>query len=71
DEEVARILQLPKKLARDSRILAKAMMKRRLSRTGETSPEAISSEEVIKIKVPKKSMKMEEGEDISSLKEWF
>ncbi|MEM3104281.1 MAG: N-6 DNA methylase [Candidatus Bathyarchaeia archaeon] len=71
DEEVARILQLPKKLARDSKILAKTMMERRLSRAEEAAPEAIGGEEVARIRVPMKSRKTVESEDLSSLKEWL
>ncbi|MGC9203266.1 MAG: hypothetical protein ACP5HX_11440, partial [Thermoproteota archaeon] len=66
DEEVARILGLPKKLANEAKILAKAMMERRLSRTEEAAPEAIGGEEATRMRVPKKSTK-----NTSSLKKWL
>ncbi len=71
DEEVARILQFPKRLARDSRVLAKAMMGRRLSRTVEVAPEAIGGEEIKRMRIPRKSGKTAENKELSSLKEWF
>ena len=62
DEEVAKILGLSKKLANEAKILAKAMMERRLSRTEEVAPETIGGEEVVR--ASKKST-------ASSLKKWF
>ena len=70
DEEIARILGLPKRLAKDSKILAKAMMERRLSRTGEAAPEAIGGE-VVRMRIPKRGRKTESVKDLSSLKGWF
>lgn len=55
DIEITRILKLPKELAKSAKIMAKTMMKRRLQRAKEATPEAIKGEEVIRIKPPKKA----------------
>jgi len=44
-------------------------MERRLSRTEEAAPEAIGGEEAIRIKVPNKGRKEDEG--ISPLSKWL
>jgi len=66
DEEVSRILGLPKQLAKKSRKVAKKMMERRLSRTEETPPEAIGGEEIVRKKI-RKNVESE----LSSLKKWL
>ncbi|MEM2005514.1 MAG: N-6 DNA methylase [Zestosphaera sp.] len=57
DIEVVRILGLPKELARTAKIMAKAMIERRLQRAKEAKPEAIKGEEEPQIKPPKKPKK--------------
>jgi len=54
DFEITRVLKLPKELTKSAKILAKTMMKRRLQRAKEATPEAIKGEEVPTIQPPKK-----------------
>ncbi|MEM3596671.1 MAG: N-6 DNA methylase [Candidatus Bathyarchaeia archaeon] len=54
DMEITRILKLPKELAKTAKIMAKTMMKRRLQRAEEATPEAIKGEEEPRLKPPKK-----------------
>ncbi|MEM3387406.1 MAG: N-6 DNA methylase [Nitrososphaerales archaeon] len=54
DVEITRILKLPKELAKTAKIMANAMMKRRLQRAEEATPEAIKGEEEPRLKPPKK-----------------
>jgi type I restriction-modification system DNA methylase subunit len=60
DVEITRILNLPKELAKTAKIMAKTMMKRRLQRAEEATPEAIKGEEEPRLKPPKKSEKISE-----------
>jgi len=55
DMEIARVLKLRKGLAKSAKIMAKSMMKRRLQRTKEATPQAIKGKEAPKIRRPKKS----------------
>jgi hypothetical protein len=65
DVEITRILKLPKELAKTAKIMAKTMMKRRLQRAEEATPEAIKGEEEPRLKPPKKSEKIsEEGKTV-------
>jgi len=57
DMEITRILRLPKGLAKSAKVLAKTMMKRRLQRAKEATPEAIKGLEMPKIMPPKKVRK--------------
>jgi type I restriction-modification system DNA methylase subunit len=57
DVEITRILKLPKELAKTAKIMAKAMMKRRLQRAEEAKPEAVKGEEEPRIRPPKKAEK--------------
>ncbi|MCR8456007.1 MAG: N-6 DNA methylase [Crenarchaeota archaeon] len=45
DMEITRILELPKELAKTAKIIAKAMMRRRLQRAEEAAPKATKSKE--------------------------
>jgi type I restriction-modification system DNA methylase subunit len=60
DMEITRILKLPKELAKSAKIMAKTMMKRRLQRAEEATPEAIKGEEAPKIRPPRKPEKAKE-----------
>jgi len=60
DVEITRILKLPKELAKTAKIMAKTMMKRRLQRAEEATPEAIKGEEEPRLKPPKRSEKISE-----------
>jgi len=57
DIEITRILKLPKELAKSAKIMAKTMMKRRVQRAEEATPEAIKGEEEPRIRMPKKPEK--------------
>ena len=57
DMEITRILKLPKELAKTTKTLAKTMMKRRLQRAQEATPQAIKGEEEPRLKPPKKPEK--------------
>lgn len=67
DVEITRILKLPKELAKSAKIMAKTMMKRRLQRVREATPEAIKGEEAPRIRPPKKPEKPKEQEKSTPL----
>jgi len=62
DVEITRILKLPKELAKTAKIMAKTMMKRRLQRTEEATPEAIKGEEISRLRPPQKSQRTQPKE---------
>jgi type I restriction-modification system DNA methylase subunit len=57
DIEITRILKLPKELVKSAKIMAKTMMKRRVQRAEEATPEAIKGEEEPRMRLPKKPEK--------------
>jgi hypothetical protein len=65
DFEIIKIMKLPKDTANSAKIIAKAMMKRRLQRSEEATPEAIKGEEAPRIRPPKKEPKKDRPESIS------
>ena len=72
DEEICRILGLPKSLAVQAKQIAKQMMYRRLSRAEEAKPETIRGEEEPKIKPqPKTKPTKKPKPETKSLEEYF
>ncbi|MEM4592994.1 MAG: TaqI-like C-terminal specificity domain-containing protein [Sulfolobales archaeon] len=62
DEEVARILELPREMADAAKALSKTMMKRRLARAEEAKPEVIKGEETARVELPgKKGIRRKEA----------
>ncbi|MEM4959318.1 MAG: N-6 DNA methylase [Nanopusillaceae archaeon] len=57
DEEVAKILGLPREMADVAKALSKIMMERRLARAREAKPEAIRGEETAGVELPRKTRK--------------
>ncbi|MEM1606366.1 MAG: N-6 DNA methylase [Fervidicoccaceae archaeon] len=57
DEEVARILGLPREMADAAKALSKTMMERRLARAEEAKPEVIKGEEASGVELPRKTAK--------------
>ncbi|MEM1704129.1 MAG: N-6 DNA methylase, partial [Zestosphaera sp.] len=57
DEEVARILRLPREMADAAKALSKTMMERRLARAEEAKPEALEGEEAPGVKLHRKTAK--------------
>ncbi|MEM4431106.1 MAG: N-6 DNA methylase, partial [Thermofilaceae archaeon] len=57
DEEIARILGLPREMADAAKALSKTMMERRLARAEEAKPEAIKGEETPGVELPRKTAK--------------
>jgi len=64
DLEIITILKLPKDIANSAKIIAKAMMKRRLQRSEAAAPEAIKGEKTISIRPPKRERKTTGSENI-------
>ncbi|MEM3715871.1 MAG: hypothetical protein QW145_01775 [Candidatus Bathyarchaeia archaeon] len=71
DVEVARILGLPRELAKTAKMMAKMMMKRRLQRAEEATPEAIKGEEEPRLKPPKKPERQTDADKNIPLNRFF
>lgn len=73
DTEVARILGLPVEMARTAKLIAKAMMRRRLQRAEEAEPEALRGDEKPVIRRPRAIVQRgaEEGNPQMSLDAFF